>query len=654
MDLLIVESPTKAKTLERFLGDEFQVLPTMGHIRDLPKSKMGVDVEAGFEPQYVIVPRQKKTVAKIKKAVKKADRAFLATDPDREGEAIAYHVGVVCDQSEMTRISFHEITQEAIKTALEKGGEINEDLVEAQVARRILDRLVGYKLSPVLWKKVRRGLSAGRVQSVAVRLVVEREREIEAFEEQSFWRVYGKFSSNDKEIDAELVAFEDEKYEVRNKMELFAGSYTTTQTTITSQQQAKDIIAACQAPFEVTKIKRRKNTQHPYPPFTTSNLQQTAYRFLRFTSGRTMRAAQQLYEEGLITYHRTDSTNLAETAIKQARKLIKKKYGEKYLPAKPRHYKTKARVAQEAHEAVRPTDFSQEKTSVGRDADRLYQLIWQRATACQMASAKTQTLTLTISSGDYDFAAKGRRTLFDGFWKALGKKLKQEDLPALSEGDKVEKKEVFSKEFATNPPPRYSEASLIAALEKEGIGRPSTYAPIIATIRSRHYVRKENRQFEPTVLGKTTNDFLVDHFPKVLDLPFTAHMEESLDDIANGEKERQEILEEFYQPFVEKVEKVEEEAERVKIPVEKTGKKCPECEEGELVVRVGKYGKFLSCSRFPDCKYTANYVEEVEGVECPDCGGKVIIKKTKKGRKFYGCSNYPDCDWASWHKPKSD
>ncbi len=660
MKLIIVESPTKARTLERFLGKNYRVLATMGHVKDLPKSKLGVDVDNDFAPQYEIVSGQKKVVAQIRKAALSANEVYLATDPDREGEAIAYHVlslaknkGKNSSQS-FSRITFHEVTRSAVESALGKPGEINEDLVNAQTARRVLDRLVGYKLSPVLWKKIRRGLSAGRVQSVAVRLIVEREKEINQFSRNKYWRIWGEFTKGKESFRAELVGKGDQKYEIRKKKALFVGDYTSTKTTIDSRQKAQKLIASFTSPYLVDQVDKSLKNRHPSPPFTTSTMQQASYRLLNFSSRRTMRAAQQLYEEGLITYHRTDSTSLAKEAIDNARQMIIKSFGEKFLPAKPNFYKTRTRVAQEAHEAIRPTDFNKSKVTLNHDADRLYRLIWQRALASQAANAKTETITAQIFSGDYQFTARGRRLIFSGFLEIFGLRRKDEQLPNLFSGDRLKANKFTPEEAETLPPPRYSEGSLIAALEKEGIGRPSTYAPIIFVIQNRNYVQKQEGKFAPTVLGQTTNDFLVRFFPQVIDLPFTAQMEEDLDKIANGKKEWSRVIRVFYQPFIKKVEKVEKEAKRVKIPVEKTGKGCPECKQGELVIRTGRFGKFLSCSRFPKCKYTAPFVEKVAGVVCPDCGGEVVIKKSRKGRQFYGCSNYPKCQWASWRKQKKD
>ncbi len=657
MKLIIVESPTKARTLERFLGKDYQVLATMGHIRDLPKSKLGIDVDNQFEPQYELGSGREKVITKIKKSALVAEDIFLATDPDREGEAIAHHVlaAIISDNKKalrVNRIIFHEITKQAITSALSHPGKIDDDLVFAQTARRVLDRLVGYKLSPVLWKKIRRGLSAGRVQSAAVRLIVEREKEIEKFAVSKYWRIWGEFIKNKEAFRAELVSWKGKKYETREKKSLFAGEYVSTKTSIDSVDKAREIIDNLKPPYQVEGVDKKTSSLHPYPPFVTSTLQQAAYRTLRFSSKRTMRAAQKLYEEGLITYHRTDSTVLAKEAISGARSLIIEKFGQEFIPEKPNFYKTTTRVAQEAHEAIRPTDFRKEGVQIDRDADRLYQLIWQRALSSQAASAKTEVVTAEISSGDYQFVARGRRLVFAGFTKILKVNQEDERLPDLISGDKLNSVGFDKEELSTNPPPRYSEASLISVLEKKGIGRPSTYAPTISTIQDRHYVQKQEGKFEPTTLGRTTNDFLVEHFPLVLDLPFTAKMEEDLDEIANGRKEWRKTIEGFYRPFIIQVEGVEKNAARVKVPVEETDMSCPECQKGKLVIRTGRFGKFLSCSLFPDCRYTAAHIEKIKNVVCPTCGGEVVVKRTKKGRQFYGCGKYPKCQWASWRKPK--
>ncbi len=658
--LIIVESPTKAKTIKKHLADGYDVKATMGHIRDLPKSKFGVEIEKKnsyyeFEPTYVISKKKSDTIKEVKKAVKKADEIYLATDPDREGEAIAYHTKYICTHNKgkvsakkFKRISFHEITKSAIDQAMEKQGKIDMDLVNAQQARRILDRIVGYTLSPLLWKKIRRGLSAGRVQSVAVRLVVEREREREDFKSKKYYRVQSKFD----DFTAQLIKIAGKSITKREKIKLFAGTHTVTTTILNSEKKAKKVIKDLSPKYEITEIKKKTTSKNPYAPYTTSSLQQDASYKLNWSSKLTMSVAQKLFEKGHITYHRTDSTNLAKSAINRARKYIGKKYGKKYLPEKARRYKTKSKLAQEAHEAIRPTDIGQKAEKLkGKRAKKLYDLIWKRTVACQMASAKLARTRIRLKNKKYLFSASGSQVLFKGFAEVYPTKLSETILPELKEGQKLKAKEVEITDHESKPPARYNEASLIADLKEHGIGRPSTYAPIISTIQSRQYVEKENAYFLPTPIGNTVTDFLVKHFPDIMALPFTAEMENSLDEIAQGEEEWEPVLSDFWGPFHKKVEKVEEKAERMQIPVEKTGKKCPECKEGELVIRTGKYGKFLSCSRFPDCKYTEPYHKKA-GFKCPECGKPAVIKKTKKGSKFYSCSNWPDCDWSSWKKPK--
>lgn len=659
--LIIVESPTKAKTIKKHLPDDYAVEATMGHIRDLPKSKFGVEIEKKnshyeFDPTYVISKKKSSTIKEVKQAARDADEIYLATDPDREGEAIAYHMKYICTHNKgkvsakkFKRISFHEITKTAIDHAMEKPGKVDMDLVDAQQARRILDRIVGYTLSPLLWKKIRRGLSAGRVQSVAVRLVVEREREREKFDSEKYYRVSSKFD----DFTAKLLKIDDESITKRKKTELFAGTHTVTTTILDTKKKAEKVVKDLDPEYEITEIKKKTTKKNPYAPYTTSSLQQDASYKLSWSSKLTMSVAQKLFEKGHITYHRTDSTSLAKSAINQARKYIDQEYGKKYLPEKPRIYKTKSKLAQEAHEAIRPTDISKkpEKVTGGKRAKKLYDLIWKRTVACQMASAKLARTRMRLKNKKYLFSASGSQVLFKGFAEVYPTKLSETILPELKEGQKLKAKEVEVTDHETTPPPRYNEASLIADLKEHGIGRPSTYAPIISTIQSRQYVEKENAYFLPTPIGNTVTDFLVKHFPEIMALPFTAEMENSLDEIAQGEEEWQPVLSDFWGPFHKKVDKVEEEAERMQIPVEKTGKKCPECKEGELVIRTGKYGKFLSCSRFPDCKYTEPYHKKA-GFKCPECGKPVVIKKTKKGSEFYSCSDWPDCEWSSWKKPK--
>ena len=660
MNLIIVESPTKARTLSRFLGKDYKVEATMGHIRDLPEKRLGVKIEKDFEPQYVISPNKKEVVEKLKKAVSSAKKVYLATDPDREGEAIAYHVAYLIgdegtDKKQISRITFHEITEKAINEALAQPGEIKMNLVEAQVCRRVLDRLVGYKLSPLLWYKVRKGLSAGRVQSVAVRLIVEREREIEKFVPKEYWeieaclqRLLGSELPEAKEFWAKLVKKNGEKIEIQNEF------------------QAKEIVAELEkAGWEVYAIEKKETRRNPYPPFTTSTLQQAAVNQFGWSSKRTMKVAQDLYERGLITYHRTDSTNLAAEAVFACRALIEEKFGKDFLPEKPVFYKTRSKVAQEAHEAIRPTEVKLEEAKLNEDLKvdekRLYGLIWKRFVACQMTPAIVEVTTLTTqATGEknvYLLETKGEVEKFAGWRKVYDKveealeEGKLEKLPELKEGEELKLKELKPEQKFTQPPPRYTEASLIKTLEELGIGRPSTYAPIISTIQERNYVEKQGKFFAPTPLGIAVNDFLLEYFPEILDYKFTAQMEDDLDEIANGKKQRVPVLRSFYQPFENKLEGVKRIAQRVTVEVEATGEKCPKCKEGSVVIRVGRFGKFLSCSRFPECDWRAPYIKTVEGVKCPKCGGEIVYKKTKSGKGFYGCANWPKCDFASWKKP---
>ena len=683
MDLIIVESPTKAKTLSRFLGgDEYKVEATMGHVRDLPESKLGVEIENNFEPQYVISPKKKETIEKLKKAALGAEKIYLATDPDREGEAIAWHISELLScylasslsrkkekrdnditryREGISRITFHEITQKAINEALSKPGEINMDLVEAQTSRRILDRLVGYKLSPLLWQKVRKGLSAGRVQSVTVRLIVEREKEIERFVPIEYW-----------EIEALLQKFIGGSLPDAPKFLAKLARRNGEKVEITNETQASEIVGELEkAGYEIYGVDKKEVRRNPYPPFTTSTLQQAAAIRLGWSSKRTMNIAQGLYEQGLITYHRTDSTNLAIEAVMEARDFVKESFGEQYLPEKPVFYKTKSKSAQEAHEAVRPTDVQfkvqGEKLKVDEDKivgdeGKLYDLIWKRFVACQINPAVVEVTTVvTQAAGEkniYLLETRGATEKFDGWRRVYGKVEetdesgeKIEKLPEVSVGDELKMLEIKPEQKFTQPLPRFNEASLIKTLEELGIGRPSTYAPTISTIQERNYVEKQERVFVPTALGVAVTDFLMEYFPDILDYQFTAKMEDDLDEIANGQKKRVPVLSEFYNPFSQKLEGVKRVAQRVPVEVEATGESCPLCKEGSVIIRIGKFGKFLACSRFPECKYRAPFVKKIEGFKCPKCGGDVVYKKTKKGKGFYGCANWPKCDFASWRKP---
>lgn len=662
MNLIIVESPTKAKTLGKFLGKEYEVVPTMGHLVDLPKSKLGVDLEHDFAPIYVEVEKKAETLKTIKNSAKKASKIYLATDPDREGEAIAKHVeelltgpvgGSSRHPTNIARVVFHEITESAVRHALDTPREVDLKLYDAQQARRVLDRLVGYKLSPLLWKKVRRGLSAGRVQSVTVRLIVEKEREIEAFKTDEYWEIFVLVSLENKqhagEFTVKLAKVNDEKIEVKHR------------------EQADKVVSELErAKYSVLSVDKREVRKSPLAPYTTSTMAQNGASNFGWSAKRTMSIAQKLYEEGLITYHRTDSTNLAVEAINMARAYIGEKFGKNYLPEKPRIYKVSSRVAQEAHEAIRPTDVGRVSndqwpvSNGGNDAKKLYELIWKRFVACQMSQAVIDETSIKVQadgekSTSYELRASGQIVKFDGWRTVYGDKYKAIDgepvLPEVVQGDPLNKLKVDPQQKFTQPPARFTEASLIKTLEKLGIGRPSTYAPTITTIQTRQYVEKDEGKFKPTVLGLAVNDFLVKNFGEVVDYQFTAGMEEDLDKIAAGTRKWVPVMREFWDPFVKILDRVTDKAERVHIAVEKTGDKCPKCDKGEQVIRMGRFGKFLSCSLFPECDWKDNYMETIN-VKCPDCKvGDVIIRKTKKGRKFFGCSMYPDCKFASWKKP---
>lgn len=619
-------------------------MASMGHVRDLPTKKLGVDIEHDFKPSYIIVPGKKKIIAQLKEEAAKAPEIILATDPDREGEAIAYHVAYLLKgkkPSTISRITFHEITKQAIEQSLKDPGKINLRLVGSQQARRVLDRLVGYKLSPLLWRKVRRGLSAGRVQSPAVRLVVEREREIKDFVPKEYWRIEVELAKSQKFL-ALLIKINDKKAEIKNK-----------------KQADKIVKDLKKAEYQVLKIKKEEVKKYPPPPFITSTLQRSASSVFGWSGKKTMREAQRLYEEGLITYHRTDSVNLAAQAIKQCRVYINSIFGKAYLPPVSRKYKTKSKLAQEAHEAIRVTSVKRQvssKEKLGSDASRLYRLIFNRFVACQMKEQLLEKTTVDIEAERYLFRAIGEVEKFDGWRKLYQAKIKndktQKTLPSLTEGEPLDLIRVIPQQKFTQPPDRYTEGMLIKALEDRGIGRPSTYAPIISTIQARQYVEKIEGRFQPTPVGETVNDFLVKYFNNVIDYDFTAEMEDDLDNIAKGEKKWVPVVREFYQPFAKQLDRVYKNAKREKIKTESIGKKCPKCKKGEQVIRVGRFGKFLSCSRFPDCDWKAPYIEKVEGIKCPECGGEVVIKKTKKGKRFYGCGNYPKCKWASWRKPR--
>jgi DNA topoisomerase-1 len=660
-NLLIVESPTKARTIGKYLGSDYEVIATVGHIRDLPANKMAVDFKNDFDLEYVIDPKKKKVVDELVRTSKKADKILLASDPDREGEAISWHVKWILQnkvkslssstgQNKISRITFHEITKEAVEEALKQARGIDMNLVNAQQGRRVLDRVVGYSLSPVLWRKVRRGLSAGRVQSVAVRLICEREKEISKFTKEKYFSIIAELKKENK-FNAELIKVDGKSVYKSEKINLFDGTYTYSSSIFKTKEKTDEFINNLGKEFIVDKVSEKEVHRVPTPAFTTSKLQQAAARKFGWSGKQTMSVAQKLYEQGLITYHRTDAVYLSDKAINEFRKYIASNFGEEYLSSKVRVYKNTSKNAQEAHEAIRPTNVSKRVLSDG-DAreNKLYEMIWKRAVATQAAAARMKNTTVLFSNGIGIFQSKGVRMLFDGFLRVNGEKHEDQILPELIVGEKVNSQKVSYVESETNPPPRYSDASLVSSLEKQGIGRPSTYAPIISTILQRQYIERDEGRFKPTALGNAANEFLVKNFPEILSLPFTAEMEESLDKIALGKTKWKEMIGKFWKKFEKDVKVAEKEAERVKVETEKLDEKCPECHEGDLVIRLGKFGKFIACSRFPDCKYSRQFTE-VAGFKCPQCGKEGVVRRTKTGRKFYGCSDYPNCKWASWKKP---
>jgi len=668
MNLVIVESPTKARTISRFLGKNFRVESSMGHMRDLPKGELGVDTEKNFEPRYVIPKKSQKLVNKLKKEAQKADEVILATDEDREGEAIAWHLAQALglentktSGQEVKRIVFHEITKEAIKKALENPRAIDIDLVNAQQARRILDRLVGYKLSPFLWKKLMKGLSAGRVQSVALRLIVEREEEIRKFKPQDYWTITALLADtkqNEKRWNSLLVKINEK---------------TIAKPGLTDKDQVEKIIEELKkSSWQIDSIEKKTREQSPLPPFTTSTIQQAAWQRLSFSSRKTMMIAQQLYEgielkkeggaSGLITYMRTDSLNVAESALKQAQNYLTKNLGNKYALAQPRRYKTKSKGAQEAHEAIRPAnpEISPEsiKKELSSDQFKLYKLIWERFIASQMTPAIFDKTTInfeaTHNTSKYLLQSKGSVLKFDGFLKIYFTKTEDVDLPDISKEDKVESKKIESEKHQTQPLGRYNDASLVKILEKNGIGRPSTYAQIISTLENRNYVeRNDAKRFAPTEIGEKVNGILVEHFPKIVDISFTAKMENQLDEIAIGKIEHLPVIKNFYEPFEKNLEEKYETVEKEDL-TEETDELCEKCNK-PMVVKHGRFGKFIACSGFPECKNTKPLPSQKLDMKCPLCKeGDVVEKKTKRRRIFFGCSEWPKCKFATWQPPTGE
>jgi len=668
--LVIVESPAKARTLGKILGRSYSVKASLGHVRDLPRSSLGVDTEKSFTPKYVVPKAKQKIVGEIKQAIGKASSVYLATDPDREGEAISWHLvqATKLDKNgrPIHRVVFHEITEDAVQQAFQSPRSIDMNLVNAQQARRILDRLVGYKLSPLLWRKVQRGLSAGRVQSVAVRMIVDREREIEGFVPQEYWV-----------MDVELAPLEEKKASFRAR--LFALT-DGTKFDIGSRDEADRVAADLEkAEYAVKKVVTKQVARQPAPPFITSTLQQEAWHKLRFTAGRTMAIAQQLYEGlplgkegsvGLITYMRTDSTHVAASAISEARDFIREKYGAQFLPPKPRSFARKAKWAQEAHEAIRPTKIYRQPDQLKSFLDpaqlKLYELIWKRMTASQMSAALYDTTNVEIMASDtenqpqgYLLKANSSVVKFPGFIVVYSESRDEDErressdsagasLPKVQIGDRLVYLGTFPEQCFTQPPPRYTEATLIKALEQKGIGRPSTYAPIISTIQDRDYVNKAEGKFRPTELGLTVNKILTGHFPEIVDPGFTAQMEEQLDEIARGKYEWIAALQEFYPPFQNMLDKAWTNLERVNM-TQASEETCPKCGR-PMVIRVGRFGRFLACSGYPDCKTTMPYMVRT-GISCPQCGGELVKRISKKKRVFYGCSKFPKCQFTVNGKP---
>lgn len=657
--LVIVESPAKAKTIKKYLGTGYEVLASMGHIRDLPKSKLGVDIENDFEPQYINIRKQSAVIKELKQAAKNSSEVFLATDPDREGEAISWHLSNILklDENAINRVTFNEITKTGVKGGMAAKRQLDMDLINAQQTRRILDRIVGYKLSPLLWKKIRRGLSAGRVQSVVVSLIVDRENEIRNFVPQEYWTIDAVLNTTENKKDsfnAKFYGKDGKKIELANK-----------EDTDKILNEIKD------ADYVVDEIKLGKRKRKPSPPFITSTLQQDASRKLGFQSRRTMKAAQELYEGvdvegfgtlGLITYMRTDSLRISDEAKNSASEYILNKYGEKYLPKTPRVYKSKSN-AQDGHEAIRPTTPSitplMAKDSLTADQFKIYKLVWERFIASQMEDCVLNTVQATINANGYEFKASGYSVDFDGF-TVLYEESKDEEskdvgmLPKMEKGDVLNLQDIKGNQHFTQPPARYTEASLIKTLEENGIGRPSTYSPTITTVIAREYIERDGKQLVPTTLGEVTTNIIKEHFNKFVDVDFTANMESDLDKIESGDENWKETLKHFYDGFAKSLEEAEKNIgeEKIVLPDEITDEVCELC-GSQMVVKVGRFGKFLACPNYPECKFTKKLVTKTNG-ECPICGGKIVEQKSKKGKKFFGCSNYPECTFMTWDTPTND
>ena len=660
-NLVIVESPAKARTIGRILKDNYIIKATLGHVRDLPEKELGVDLEKGFDPKYVTSKGKQKVINEIKAAAKDASVVYLATDPDREGEAISWHIVQAAKLQNLPakRVVFHEITKEAVEEAFRHPKKLNMKLVDAQQARRILDRLVGYKISPILWRKVMKGLSAGRVQSVAVRMVVERERAIESFVSVEYWSIEAELKKNKESFRAELIGIGKDK-----------------KLSIETEEESNKLCADLQqADYVVSKVQQKSTLRQPVAPFITSTLQQEAWRKLRFSAKRTMSAAQALYEGisigedepvGLITYMRTDSTHVATQALNETRDYIKETYGANYVPKSPRLFKKKVKGAQEAHEAIRPTSVRREPQKMqpylSADQSKLYDLIWKRMVASQMAAAMydgtTVNIQATVDTQKYLLRATSSTLAFPGFLTLYREGKDEEEnedkktsLPELAQGDALELMKIIPDQHFTKPPTRYTEATLIKALEENGIGRPSTYAPILSTIQDRDYVQKEKAHFKPNEMGFVVTDLLADHFPEIVNTSFTARLEEKLDEISSGNRDWISTLEAFYKTFSAELEKASTNMPKVKPAPEPTDQVCEQCGR-PMVIKRGRFGRFLSCSDFPTCKNAKPLQTHIEA-DCPKCGSKLVERRTKRKRVFFGCSSYPNCDFAVWEKPLS-
>ena len=655
--LVIVESPAKAKTIGKFLGRGYKVEASQGHVRDLPKSQIGVDVENGFEPKYITIRGRGEILNRIRKEARSASKIYLATDPDREGEAISWHLANVLgiDDKSPCRIEFHEVTSKAVKAAVKNPRTINMDLVNAQQARRVLDRLVGYKISPLLWRKVKKGLSAGRVQSVATKMICDREEEIDIFVPEEYWTITAAFSMGKAKVSARFTGFGGEKAELH------------------SRDEADAVLEKCKdASFRVSQIKKGERRKFPAAPFTTSNLQQEASRKLGFTTQKTMQIAQQLYEgveiagegsQGLVTYIRTDSTRIADEALEAVRAMIAENYTADYLPEKPNVYKTRS-SAQDAHEAIRPTDIQRRpdaiKASLSRDQFRLYKLIYERFVSSQMTPALYDTLSVDIDADSgARFHFNGQKQRFAGFTAVYeegqddsAEETSVNNLPELEEGMVADLGELGADQHFTQPPPRYTEASLVRALEEKGIGRPSTYAPTISTIINRGYVSRENKRLMPTELGKIVNEMMCKNFPDIVDIAFTAGMEEQLDEVEAGKAEWHKLIADFYGPFERTLEEAEKNIEKAAIEDQISDVPCEKC-GAMMVYKMSRYGRFLACPNFPECRFTMALPKNI-GVPCPKCGAELLERISRKGRKFYGCEKYPECDFVSWERPVAD